>query len=101
VHKTPETPTKKEIDRIKEVTERIKSELTSEVYLDSPEKPKSWYNPEGEEILILEDTSKTVPLERYSHPVKGMQGIQQYRLYVAPEVRDEAERLVQEVTNGE
>lgn len=102
VYATSETPSRGDIRRVERAADQIRQRITSEVYLDSPERPKSWYNPGAEEILIRRlFEASPVPLHYYSHPVGGMQGIQQYRLYVAPEVRDEAARLVQEVMNGE
>jgi HD superfamily phosphohydrolase len=97
VYATSETPTEEEIQRATLLYERVRQAGIEEVYLDSPEGTKSWYNPSGEEILIcrLFDASP-VPLDYYSHPVKGMQGIQQYRLYVAPEKRNKAEQIVRE-----
>jgi HD superfamily phosphohydrolase len=101
VESTSETPTIDEISRIKQAAERIRREVTTEVYLDSSESPKSWYNPGGEEILIqrLYEASP-VPLHRYSHPVEGMKGIQLYRLYVTLEAREDAKRIVKEVKDG-
>jgi HD superfamily phosphohydrolase len=95
VDATSETPSREDIRRIEQAADQIRQEITSEVYLDSSEHPKSWYNPGTGEILIQRlFEASPVPLHHYSHPVKGMQGIQLYRLYVAPEVQDEAARLV-------
>jgi len=95
VYATLETPSRKDIRHIERAADQIRQKITSEVYLDSSEHPKSWYNPDAEEILIQRlFEASPVPLHHYSHPVRGMKGIQLYRLYVAPEVRDEAAHLV-------
>ena len=101
VYATSETPTEEEIQRAMLLYERVRQAGIDEVYFDSPEGTKSWYNPDREEILICRQfDASPVPLDYYSHPVRGMQGIHQYRLYVAPEVRNEAEQIVREATDA-
>jgi HD superfamily phosphohydrolase len=96
VYSTPETPLPEEIERCNDLYQRLRETMSvGQVFMDTPE--KSWYNPEKEEVWIWRDDAVPVLLHEYSHPVKGMQGIRQYRLYAAPEVSQQAKGIVKEV----
>lgn len=99
IYTTSETPSWEEIRQVEDLYKRLRQSEITDIYLDSPE--KSWYNPEQEEIWVRRLFDATpVLLHQYSHPIRGMRGIQQRRLYAAPEVRNEAERIVQEGNDG-
>ncbi len=98
VYHTPETP----MPADEEAKDRIKQELEHNgiwVHEDNKAK-KSWYTLNSEEekfteIMIIKD-GKARPLSDYSLIVKNMKGVNQIRLYVRPEDRQKARRILNE-----
>lgn len=96
VHATPEVPDSEELDFVEHVCQHLGA-MVSHVDRAS----KSWYNlDEGEEILILMNPGqdeRLKPLSQLSTVVKGLKPVNQARVYVPLEQRDEALRLVKQM----
>lgn len=93
VYHTPEVPgldAEVSLDKAREVLGKLL------VYEHSPEKSKSWYKFEGDDIPVHTENParRVVPLSDLSSVVKGMKPIRQTLLYVKPEHAENARNKI-------
>jgi len=94
---TKETPIQEEINRIEKIKKALKDKDIW-YWEDTPEEAKNWYKIKNdEEIKIIENARKIVPLSEYSLIVKSLQKqFSKSRIYVKLEDRDKAKKLIRE-----
>jgi uncharacterized protein len=94
VKETREVPTQDDLDRLARWRQALgdlpQAEITAE---------KSWYRIDPTDIPVIteDEPPKVSPLSQYSSVVRGIQAVDQRRLYVRDEDRDEARRRLQAI----
>lgn len=94
VAETPEVPNAGDLDRFA-MLERALDQLP---YVEIAAE-KSWYRigPSDVPVITEEQPRKVSPLSQYSSVVRGIEAVDQRRLYVAEENRAEARRRIQAI----
>jgi len=96
-YETSEIPSKKDLELLEEVRERLGKLVVAEASAS-----KSWYKKGPADIAVVDDhdTKDVKPLSKYSSVVRGMSSNNQTLLYVAPEKLLLAQSKVKEVTSN-
>lgn len=92
VTRTPESPSSDDLARLNDWRTALGDLLAAEIPAE-----KSWYKMGSADVQVLAETptSEAKPLSTYSSIVRGMQPIEQVRLYVRPEHRADAVARIQ------
>lgn len=98
VYHTPESPDQAAL----QVYVRVKRELGNLVANEETTSGKSWYKTGDKDIPVVSETEtrRVDPLSHHSSVVANMKPIAQKHLYVRPEDRAEAARILNEVLGG-
>jgi len=99
VYSTPESPTDEDLDKLSSIEDALDDLIAYKDYATSV-----WYKINGNddgngtsEIWIVDENGKVNPLSSYSNIVRNMGTIKQIRLYVWPEDRHEAEKILRSI----
>jgi len=95
LYETPEIPPDEQVNRFNEVCDHLQQVFGDKLHRDSAE--KSWYNIGRQELWVKRFFDAPIPLREYSRPIRGMESLGQLRVYVAPEVRDHAQKVMESV----
>jgi hypothetical protein len=95
LYETPEIPSDEQVNRFNEVCDHLQQVFGDKLHRDSAE--KSWYNIGRQELWVKRFFDAPIPLREYSRPIRGMESLGQLRVYVAPEVRDHAQKVMESV----
>lgn len=90
VYSTSESPDRGEFETLEEVADALGPLLVARLMA----RRSGWYRHGPDDILVLDQHGRTVPLSRMSAPVRGLGPHLQERLYVLRENADEASRIV-------
>lgn len=92
VRETPEVPTTNDLERLDQWRDALGQLLQAEISA-----AKSWYRIGPADIpVITEDGARNIsPLSQYSSVVRGIEAVNQTRLYVREEDREEARKRLQ------
>lgn len=96
LYSTQEIPTKYEEEKIAKVKDRLNE---NDIWFFEDRAEKSWYDLNGngdgrKEIMIINCENKVRPLSEYSNIVKHIGTIKQVRIYVKPEDREKAKKII-------
>jgi HD superfamily phosphohydrolase len=89
-HYTAEIPTVAEVDKFEEIVKGIPHGIPLQVR----EANKSWYKLGGNEIRVKLDDGSSMPLAAMSPVVDGLKSVNQKRLYVPSEHRDDLRKAI-------
>lgn len=95
VHDTPEVASERQVDRADALLSKFKSQRIDAVSIAAE---KSWYKFGREEILVklMDDRGRSKPLAELSSVVKGLEPINQRRIFVPRSQRERAEKIKQQ-----
>ncbi len=96
IFETPERPEQSDLEKLEAAKQKLSNFA---IIVDKAE--NSWYKHDASDIRIIAEagakTDKLTPLSFLSPVVKGLSAVNQTRLYVPPEKKDDANRLLMSI----